>query len=113
MFNINQLFGAADLISDLAGAKERKVRQIKFFRDKKGSVGIAFFDSQTIHGEYWIGNIMVPAEYEAIFNASGYKIETKYDVFLFGLQPFSANQEVLKTPGIQKRLLNRIFEAIK
>ncbi|KKD37252.1 hypothetical protein VB834_11030 [Limnoraphis robusta Tam1] len=113
MFNLNQLFGAADLISDLAGAKERKIRQIKFFRDKKGSMGIAFFDNQTIHGEYWIENIMVPPEYETTFKASGYKIGTKYDVFLFGLQPFSANKEVLKTPGVQKRLLNMIFEAMK
>ncbi len=38
---------------------------------------------------------------------------TKYDVFLLGLQPFSANKEVLKTPAIQKRLLNTIFDYMK
>ena len=113
MFDLNQLIGAVDLISDLAGAKERTVRQIKFFLDKKGRLGIAFFDSQTLHGEYWIENIMVPPEYEPTFKAGGYQIGTKYDVFLFGLQPFAASKAVLKTPGVQKNLLKTIFEAMK
>ncbi|MCG5056720.1 MAG: hypothetical protein KA714_01540 [Limnoraphis sp. WC205] len=113
MFDLDQLFRATALITDLVSLKERQVRQIKFFRYAEGNLGIAFFDNQTIHGEYWIENIMVPLEYEATFNASGYKIDIKYDLFLFGLQPFGANKEVLKTPGVQKYLLNIIFDAIK
>ncbi|MEA5509598.1 hypothetical protein VB715_07465 [Crocosphaera sp. UHCC 0190] len=31
MFNLDQLFGAADFVSDVAGIKERKARLIKFF----------------------------------------------------------------------------------
>ncbi len=113
MFDLNKIFGAADLVSDLVGAKERQVRKIKFFRYKEGNPGLAFFCSQTIHGEYWIENIPVPAEYEPIFEASGLEIGTKYDVVLLGLQPFSADKKVLRTPAIQKRLLSVIFEALK
>lgn len=119
MFDLNAILKTAsltsdvtDLVSDLVGKKERQVRKIKFFRYKEGNLGIAFFDSQTVHGEYWIENIPVPAEYEPVFEASGFDIGTKYDVVLLGLQPFSADKKVLRTSAIQKRLLSVIFEAI-
>ena len=113
MFDLGMIFGAADLVSDVAGIKQRKVRQIKFFKYKKGGLGIAFFDNQTIHGEYWIENIKVPKEYEAIFKTSGFNIGTKYDVQFFDLQSFSADKKMLKTPAIQKRLLKTIFNSMK
>jgi hypothetical protein len=113
MFDLGMIFGAADLVSDVAGVKQRKVRQIKFFQYKKGGLGIAFFDNKTIHGEYWIENIQVPKEYEAIFESSGFEIGTKYDVQFFDLQSFSADKKMLKTSAIQKRLLKTIFDSMK
>lgn len=106
------IFGAADLVSDVSGIKQRKVRQIKFFRYKEGDLGIAFFDNKTVFGEYWIENIKVSKKYEAIFNKSGFDIGTKYDVF-FDLQSFSADKKMLKTAAIQKRLLKTIFNSMK
>ncbi|MGK7956519.1 MAG: hypothetical protein AB4063_14915 [Crocosphaera sp.] len=64
MFNIGQ---AIDVFSDVTGNKERTARLIKFFEYKEGGLGIAFFDNQTVHGEYWLGNIPVSKEYETIF----------------------------------------------
>ena len=112
MFNINDILGGANAISDLVGTKSRQVRQMKFFRYKDGKLGIACFDNQTIHGEYWIENLPVPSEYESIFKSSGFNLNVKYDVFLLGLQPFSADKKVLKTPTVQKRLLKVIFESL-
>ena len=57
MLDLEFIFGAGYLISDVAGIKQRKARQIKFFRYKKGNYGIAFYDDQTIHREYWLENI--------------------------------------------------------
>ena len=113
MFDLRAIFGAADLVSDVAGIKQRQVRQIKFFRYKKGNLGIAFFDNQTFFGEYWIENIPVPKEYEATFKHSGFNIGTKYDLQFFDLQSFSADKKMLKTPAIQKRLLKTIFSSMK
>lgn len=113
MFDLGMIFGAADIVSDVAGIKQREARQIKFFRYKKGDLGIAFFDNKTICGEYWIENIAVPKEYEAIFKASGFNIGTKYDVQFFDLQSFSADKKLLKTPAIQKRLMKTIFNSMK
>ena len=113
MFDLGMIFGAADLVSDVSGIKQRQVKQIKFFRYKKSGLGIAFFDNQTVFGEYWIENIKVPQEYEAIFKASGFDIGTKYDVQFFNLQSFSADKKMLKTPAIQKRLLKTIFNSMK
>lgn len=113
MFDLGMIFGAADLVSDVAGIKQRQVRQIKFFRYKKGELGIAFFDNQTIHGEYWIENIKVPKEYEVIFQASGFDLGTKYDIQFFDLQSFYADKKMLKTSAIQKRILKTIFNSIK
>ena len=113
MFDLGMIFGAADFVSDVAGIKQRKVRQIKFFQYKKGGLGIAFFDNKTIHGEYWIENIKVPKEYEATFKSGGFNIGTKYDVQFFDLQSFSADKKMLKTPAIQKRLLKTIFNSMK
>ena len=112
MFDLGMIFGAADLVSDVAGVKQRQVRQIKFFRYKKGDLGIAFFDNQTVFGEYWIENIKVPQKYEAAFKASGFNIGTKYDVQFFDLQSFSADKKMLKTSAIQKRLLKTIFNSM-
>ena len=113
MFDLGMIFGTADLVSDVAGVKQRKVRQIKFFRYNKGSLGIAFFDNKTVFGEYWIENIKVPKEYESIFKASSFNIGTKYDVQFFDLQAFNADKKILKTPAIQKRLLKTIFNSMK
>ena len=113
MFDLGMIFGAADLVSDVAGVKQRQVRQIKFFRYKKGDLGIAFFDNQTVFGEYWIENIKVPQKYEAAFKASGFNIGTKYDVQFFDLQSFSADKKMLKTSAVQKRLLKTIFNSMK
>ena len=113
MFDLGAIFGAADLVSDVAGIKQRQVRQIKFFRYKEGSLGIAFFDNQTVFGEYWIENIPVPKEYETIFKSSGFNVGTKYDLQFFNLQVFSADKNMLKTPAIQKRLLKTIFNNMK
>ncbi len=113
MFDLGIVFGAVDLVSDVAWIKQRQVRQIKFFRYKEGNLGIAFFDNQTVFGEYWIENIPVPKEYEAIFKSSGFNIETKYDLQFFDLQVFSADKNMLKTPAIQKRLLKTIFNSMK
>lgn len=110
MFDIASIFGTANLVSDVAGIKDRQVRQIKFFRYKEGNLGIAFFDNQTVFGEYWIENIPVPDKYEKAFKSSGFNPNTKYDIQFFGLQPFSADKKVLKTPAIQKRILNSIFK---
>ena len=112
MFDLGIVFGAVDLVSDVAWIKQRQVRQIKFFRYKEGNLGIAFFDNQTVFGEYWIENIPVPKEYEAIFKSSGFNIETKYDLQFFDLQVFSADKNMLKTPAIQKRLLKTIFNSM-
>ena len=112
MFNLGMIFGAADLVSDVSGMKQRQVRQIKFFH-YKGGLGIAFFDNQTVFGEYWIENIKVPKEYEAVFKNSGFNIGTKYDVQFFDLQSFSADKKILKTPAIQKRLLKTIFNSLQ
>ena len=113
MFDLGMIFGAADLVSDVSGIKQRQVRQIKFFRYKKGGLGIAFFDNQTVFGEYWIENIKVPKEYEAIFKSSGFNIGNKYDVQFFDLKSFHADKKMLKTPAIQKRLLKTIFNSMK
>ena len=113
MFDLGMIFGAADLVSDVSGIKQRQVRQIKFFRYKKGNLGIAFFDNKTVFGEYWIENIKAPKEYETVFKASGFNIGTKYDVQFFDLQSFSADKKMLKTPAIQKRLLKTIFNSMK
>ncbi|BAU65730.1 hypothetical protein STA3757_31200 [Stanieria sp. NIES-3757] len=112
MFDLGFIFGAADLVSDFAGVKQRQARQIKFFRYKEGNLGIAFFDNQTIHGEYWIENIPVPATYEMKFKSSGFNLDTKYELQFFGLQPFNAAHQVLQTPAIQKRILETIFNNI-
>ena len=45
MFDFGMIFGAADIVSDVSGIKQRQVRQIKFFKYKKGGFGIAFFDN--------------------------------------------------------------------
>lgn len=92
---------------------QRQIRQIKFFNYKEGGLGIAFFDNQTIFGEYWIENIKVPEQYEPIFQASGFNIGTKYDSHFFGLQSFLVNKEVLKTQVIQKQLLKTIFDSMQ
>ncbi|MGD1918956.1 MAG: hypothetical protein ACFCAD_08700 [Pleurocapsa sp.] len=113
MFDLGMIFGAADIVSDVSGIKQRQVKQIKFFRYKEGNLGIAFFDNQTVFGEYWIENIKVPKKYEAIFKASGFNIGTKYDTQFFDLQSFSADKKMLKTPAIQKRLLKTIFNSMK
>ena len=113
MFDLGMIFGAADLVSDVSGIKQRQVKQIKFFKYKKGGLGIAFFDNQTVFGEYWIENIKVPKEYEATFKSSGFNIGTKYDLQFFDLQSFSADKKMLKTPAIQKRLLKTIFNSMK
>ena len=113
MFDLGMIFGAADLVSDVAGIKQRQVKQIKFFRYKGGNLGIAFFDNQTVFGEYWIENIKVPNKYEAIFKASGFDIGTKYDVQFFDLQYFSADKKMLKTPAIEKCLLKTIFSSME
>ncbi|MDJ0601044.1 MAG: hypothetical protein QNJ37_19645 [Crocosphaera sp.] len=97
MFNIGQ---AIDLVSDATGNKERTARLIKFFEYKEGGLGIAFFDNQTVHGEYWLGNIPISKESEAIFKNSGFSLGTKYDINFFGLQPFHADKKVLKTPAV-------------
>lgn len=110
MFDLGFILGARDLASDVAGIKERKVRQIKFFRYKEGNYGIAFYDNKTIYGEYWIENIPVPKKYEEPLKSSGFTIGKKYDVQFVGLQAFSADKETLKTPAIQQRLLKTIFE---
>lgn len=110
MFDIGSIFGAANLVSDVAGVKERQARQIKFFRYKEGNLGIAFFDNQTVFGEYWIENIPVPDKYEKIFKSSGFNLGIKYDIQFFGLQPFHADKKVLKTSAIQKRILASIFK---
>ena len=112
MLDLGFIFGAGDLISDVAGIKQRQARQIKFFRYKKGNYGIAFYDNKTIHGEYWLENIPVPREYEDSLKSSGFKIGKKYDIQLLGISPFEADKEVLKTPAIQKRLLKTIFDSI-
>ena len=113
MFNLGQLFGAADLVSDVTGNKERTARLIKFFKYDEGGLGIAFFDNQTLHGEYWLGNIPVPKESEAIFKNSGFSLETKYDISFFGLLSFYADKKVLKTSAVQKRLLKVIFQSMQ
>lgn len=110
MFNLGQ---AVDLFSDVTGSKARTVRLIKFFRYKEGGMGIAFFDNQTIHGEYWIENIPVPKEYEATLKSSGFDLGTKYDITFFGVSPFHADKKVLKTPAIQKKLVKTIFEGME
>jgi hypothetical protein len=101
------------LVSDVAGIKQRQVRQVKFFRYKEGNLGIAFFDNQTVFGEYWIENIPVPKEYEIIFNKSGWNLDTKYNLEFFDLQVFNADKNILKTPAIQKHLLITIFNSMK
>ena len=111
MFDLGLIFGAGDLVSDVAGIKQRKARQLKFFRYKKGNYGIAFYDNKTVYGEYWLENIPVPKEYENKLKYSGFKIGKKYDVQLLGISHFDADKEVLKTPAIQKRLLKTIFES--
>ncbi len=113
MFDLGSIFKIGDLISDVTGIKQRTVKQIKFFRYDKGNLGIAFYDNQTIHGEYWLNNIPVPPEYETIFENSGFNLKVKYDITLLGIQPFLCDKKVLETPAIQKRLLTAIFEAIK
>ncbi|VEP18168.1 conserved hypothetical protein [Hyella patelloides LEGE 07179] len=42
MFDLGFIFGAGDLVSDVAGLKQRKARQIKFFRYKKGKLWYCF-----------------------------------------------------------------------
>ena len=113
MLDLGMIFGAADLVSDVSGIKQRQIRQIKFFKYKKGGLGIAFFDNQTVFGEYWIENIKVPKEYEIIFNKSGFNLGTKYDVQFFDLQAFSADKKMLKSSAIQKRLLKTVFNSMK
>ena len=107
------IFSAADIVSDVSGIKQRQVKQIKFFRYKEGDLGIAFFDNQTVFGEYWIENIKVPKEYESTFQSSGFNIGTKYDVKFFVLQSFSADKKMPKKFAIQKRLLKTIFNSMK
>jgi hypothetical protein len=112
MFDLGFILGAGNLVSDVAGIKQRQVRQIKFFRYKEGNYGIAFYDNQTVYGEYWIENIPVPQEYEERLKSSGFNIGKKYDVQFVGLQSFSADKETLKTPAIQKQLLKTIFDRL-
>lgn len=113
MFNLDAIFKTADIIADVTSQKQRKARQIRFFRYKEGNLGIAFYDNQTIHGEYWLENLPVPQEYEPIFEKSGFSLGTKYDIHWFGLEPFTADKKVLGTPAIQKRLLATIFTSIQ
>lgn len=110
MFDLGLIFGAGDLVSDVAGLKQRKARQIKFFRYKEGNYGMAFYDNKTVYGEYWLGNIPIPKEYKKNLKSSGFKIGKKYDLQLVGISHFEADKEVFKTPAIQKRLLTTIFD---
>lgn len=113
MSNQTNIFNVLNFLSDVVGIKERKARQIRFFRYKDGSLGIAFFDSQTIYSEYWIENLPVPKQYELIFNSSQLKLDTKYDLSLFGLKPFKVDKDVLQISAVKKHILAIIFNAIK
>lgn len=113
MSNQTNIFNALNFLSDVVGIKERKARQIRFFRYQDGHLGIAFFDDQTIYSEYWLENLSVPKQYELIFNSSGLKLDIKYDLSLFGLKPFSADKNIFKFLTVQKRVLALIFDAIQ
>lgn len=113
MSNQTNIFNVLNFVSDVVGIKERKVRQIRFFRYEDGSLGIAFFDDQTIYSEYWLENISVPHQYELIFNSSGLKLDRKYDLSLFGLKAFSLDKNSFQLLTVQKRLLESIFDAIQ
>ena len=92
------------LISDLTGKKSRKIREIKLFMSKKGQLGVAFFDNETVFGEYWIGNVMFPEDKQELILKSGYDLGVKYDATLFGINPIVASKKALANPKIHGQL---------
>ena len=105
----DQMFG---LISDLTGKKSRKIREIKFFRSKKDKLGVAFFDNETVYGEYWIGNVMFPEDKQELILKSGYDLGVKYDATLFGINPIVASKKSLANSLIHNPILNCIYDTI-
>lgn len=63
------------------------VRQIKFFRDRDGELCIALFAEPGLLPELWIKNIKAT---ELNFDRlpDGIKLERKYDIEKFGIEPF-------------------------
>ena len=99
-----------NFFADIFHQKSRKIREIKFFRDKNSlKIGIAFFDNETAYGEYWIENIMFPDDKQELIANSGYDLGVKYDTTLFGIQPIVASKESLANPKIYQPLLDSIY----
>lgn len=109
---LNIVFKGKDLVEDLSHSKDRYARQIKFFKDQDKQLGIAFFDNNTIYGEYWIENIIVPKEYEATFLKSGLDLGVKYPIELFGLSAFPASKKVIANSMLSNKLIKTIFSSM-
>lgn len=108
----NLAFKGKDLIEDLSHSKDRYARQIKFFKDQNKQLGIAFFDNNSIYGEYWIENIQVPKEYETTFLNSRLDLGVKYPIELFGLAAFPASKKVISNSMMSQKLIKTIFSSM-